>query len=91
MPDEPTYDTWDIGLAAALFVAGVRQVAIEREDPTSEYRKGRAVFRFEKVAAEKVVQEFHCGRLQVDAQALISKLNENRRLIYNKERLGRLS
>lgn len=83
-----TYDTWDIGLAAALFVSGVKLVSIEREAPTADYRRGRAVFRFDETPAQEKLQMYLCGGLQVDAQALVGKMNEYRRLIYNKERLG---
>lgn len=88
MPDALTYDTWDIGIAAALFVAGVPQLSIDREEPSAEFRKGRAIFRFEEQRAQETLQRYLTGRLQVDAQSLVNKMNEYRRLIYNKERLG---
>jgi hypothetical protein len=84
----PTYDTWDIGIAAALFVAGVPQVGIDREAPSADFRKGRAIFRFEAEPAQTTLQRYLTGHLQVDAQSLVGKMNEYRRLIYNKERLG---
>ena len=86
--DVSTYDTPDIGIAAALFVAGVPQVGVVREAPSAEFRRGRAIFCFEEEPAQAKLQDYLCGRLMVDAQALVSKINENRRLIYNKERLG---
>ena len=86
--DVPTYDTPDIGIAAALFVAGVPQVAVVREPPSQEFRRGRAIFCFKEDEAQARLQDYLCGNLPVDAQALVSKINETRRLIYNKEKLG---
>jgi hypothetical protein len=88
MIDQPTYDTPDIGIAAALYVAGVPQVGVVREPPSTEFRRGRAIFCFSESEAQAKLQEYLCGRLHVDAKALISQLNENRRLIYNKEALS---
>jgi hypothetical protein len=84
----PTYDTYDIGIAAMLFVTGIKLAGIGVEDKTSKYPRGRAVFQFaEETRCTTTVQDYLCGNLRVDPQALINKLNEYRRIIYNKEAL----
>ncbi len=82
------YETRDIGIAASLFVSGVPLAAINREAPTGRYAQGRAVFCFEDAdTARARVQEYFRGALRVDPQALLGKVSEYRRLIFNKEEL----
>ena len=85
---EPSYDTYDIGIAAMLFVMDVKLTGIAVEDKSTKYPRGRAVFQFQGESnCAGVVQDYLCGNLRVDPQALINKLNEYRRIIYNKEAL----
>jgi hypothetical protein len=88
-PMPPGYETTDLGIAAALQVAGVQLQGIRREAASVRYRQGRAIFVFnEPDKANSAVQEYYRGALKVDAKGLISTLQEFRRLIFNKEILG---
>lgn len=82
------FETRDIGIAASLFVSGIPLASIRREAPTGRYSQGRAVFCFEQAdVARERVQEYFRGSLRVDPQALLGKVAEYRRLIFNKEEL----
>lgn len=83
-----TFDTYDIGIAATFVLIGLKMSAMEREDTSIRFRRGRVVFRFgDKTQAQETLNQFLCGKLTVDPHELITKMNEFRRVIHNKEDL----
>ena len=91
MPDvqNGTFQTTDIGIAAALSAAGIDFKGVSLEASSSRYPKGRVIFQFNDAEKAKAkLQDFYGRRLQVDAQTFLSTLRDYRALIFNKEQIG---
>lgn len=85
---EDSYSTYDIGIAATFAVIGIPLKAMEWDKNYPKGRRGRVVFRFlGQETSQTTLTDYLCGKLLVDPQSLITKMNEYRRIIYNKEGL----
>jgi hypothetical protein len=84
-----SYETTDLGIAAALASGGVPFKGIGLEAASGRYPRGRVIFQFDQPElARTKLQDYYGRRLQVDAQTLLSTLRDFRALIFNKEQLG---
>jgi hypothetical protein len=84
-----TFQTTDIGIAAALAASGIPFKGAALEAASPRYQRGRVLFQFsDGEKAKERLQDFYGRRLQVDAQTLLSTLRDFRALIFNKEQIG---